>query len=145
MTKKPIIPASLERRLALYDKTTELYVISYDSVALYEFLNRPVEKLVEYLGKFTRDFLCGFFDALGYCTCSLDFRARKLYSVTVGIANTKIRSLKSMAHLLLDLGMPSSIRRTNRKGGKMTIGGNTWTRRRDVYHFGDGFSPGEDV
>ena len=115
-------------------RVRSFYVVSYDSVALYGFLNLQVEKLVIYLAKFARDFLRGFFDAEGYCTCSLDFRLKKLNSVTVGIANTNIRSLKSMARLLLNLGLPSSIRRTNRKGGKMTIAGKTWTRRRDVYH-----------
>ena len=129
-----LVARILHREPKPWAKVRSFYVISYDSVALYEFLNRPVEKLVEYMGKFARDFLRGFFDAEGYCTCSLDFRLRKLNSVTVGIANTKIRSLKYMARLLLDLGLPSSFRRTNRKGGKMTIAGKTWTRRHDVYH-----------
>jgi len=129
-----LVAGILHREPKPWAKDRSFYVISYDSVALYEFLNRPVEKLVDYLGKFTRDFLRGFFDAEGYCTCSLDFQLRKLRSVTVGIANTKIQSLKTMARILVDLGLPCSFRRTNRRGGKMTIAGRTWTRRRDVYH-----------
>ena len=77
MEKKIIIPASLERRMDPFDRTSELH--------------------------------------------------------TQGLSNDEI-SKEAMRDLLLDLDLPSSIRRTNRRGEKMTIGGKTWTRRHDVHH-----------
>ena len=54
--------------------------------------------------------------------------------MTVGIANTKIRSLKSMAPSTTRLGHAFLDQANKPEMRKMTIGGNTWTRRRDVYH-----------
>jgi hypothetical protein len=42
--------------------------------------------------------------------------------------------LNTLAFWSLDLDLPSSIRRTNRRGERMTIGGKTWTRRHDAHH-----------
>jgi intein-encoded DNA endonuclease-like protein len=129
-----LVARILHREPKPWVRVRTFYVIDYDSVVLYEFLNQPVERLADYLCEFERDFLRGFFDAEGYCTCPLNARLRKLYSITVGIANSKIRNLKVMGRLLRDLGLSYSVRRTNKKGGKMTIGGKTWIRRHDVYH-----------
>jgi len=110
------------------------FTIQYDSVILSDFLNQDVETLVEYLRMFAKDFLRGFFDAEGYVSAVIDFRTSTLQTILVGVANTNTEYLSTVAGILSQLGIKTKIRPTNRRGEVMTIRGQSWIRKRDVYH-----------
>ena len=104
------------------------------TLALSEYLESPLDKLRECIDIFKRDYLRGFFDAEGYVTCSANVGSMRIDGVHIGVANTRIDYLNVANELLAELGIQGRFRTTNKKGGKMTIRGKTWTRRHDVHH-----------
>lgn len=110
------------------------YTVQYDSVVLSIFLNQDVEKLVEHLKDFARDFLQGFFDAEGYVTCNVDAAWHRVKGIHVGVANTDPDYLHAIRASLDALGFAPHLRVTNKEGRTMTIRGRTWVRRKNVYH-----------
>jgi len=129
-----LVAKILERDPKPLGRDGTFYTVQYDSVILSNFLNQDVETLVEYLQAFARDFLRGFFDAEGYVSAVIDFSRSALETILVGAANTNVEYLSSVARILSNLGIKNKIRRTNRRGQVMTIRGESWKRRRDVYH-----------
>ena len=110
------------------------YVVQYDSVVLSDFLHHDIEWLADNLKGVIPDFLRGFFDAEGYVSANINIDAHALNTILVGAANTNMLYLSVIRDMLYGLGIESAIRRTNRRGQKMTIRGRTWTRRHDVFH-----------
>jgi hypothetical protein len=110
------------------------YSVDYDSVVLSNFLNRPIKELAAHFEGFEQDLLRGFFDAEGYASPVMNHIAKRLDSIMVGAANTNLSYLKELGRLLGNFGLLWSIRRTNKKGGRMTIRGKTWIRKHDVFH-----------
>ena len=110
------------------------YVVQYDSVVLSEFLNHDIEWVVEYLKDFVSDFIRGFFDAEGYASCRVDLVAGRVPRMIVGAANTNLDYLDCVRRLLALRGIRPGLHRTNKAGQKMTIRGQTWIRKHDVYH-----------
>jgi intein-encoded DNA endonuclease-like protein len=110
------------------------FIVDYDSVALSNFLDQSVEKLVDHLKGFKRDFLRGFFDAEGYASCSVDTVRMKVSKFCVGAVNTRDEYLKPVKLMLEQIGLHPHLRRTNKAGQSMTIRRKTWIRKHDVYH-----------
>jgi intein-encoded DNA endonuclease-like protein len=129
-----LVAGILHREPKPWVRARTFYVIDYDSVVLYEFLNQPAEALAVYLRDFARDFLRGFFDAEGYASCVVNTTKKRITGFRVGVANTKPSNLELVDRLLEAKGIRASLHRTNRAGGFMNIRGKTWIRKRDVYH-----------
>ncbi len=110
------------------------YTVQYDSVILSNFLNQDVDRLVQYLNAFIPDLLCGFFDAEGYVSWSVDVAGLIVKGFIVGAANTNPDYLGRVKILLAGLGIRAAIRATNKAGSRMTIRGRTWIRKHDVFH-----------
>ena len=128
-----LVAQILRRKPKQCTRDGPFYVVDYDSVVLSEYLNRPVEWLVDQLKDFVGDFVQGFFDAEGYASCQINLRTKQISSVVVGAANTRLEYLNLIERILMNLGIHSAVRKTNKKGGNMTIRGRTWIRRQDVY------------
>lgn len=110
------------------------YTVDYDAVVLHDYLAQSLERLSSCIRPFMGDFLMGFFDAEGYVSCNVDISRQRLGNIVVGVANTDLAYLRLVRSLLFILGIKTSVRVTNKKGGSMTIRGITWVRKHDVNH-----------
>lgn len=124
--------------LRTYPKPVKLidgyHSVDYDAAALYDFLQQQLQDLLPVVESSANMFLRGFFDAEGYATQSTSHDSKTPGSVRVGAANCVLDYLRLVQQLLLTLGIPSTLRRTNKAGQQMTVRGKTYSRRREVYH-----------
>lgn len=129
-----LVAKILGRESKRFTRDGTFYVVDYDSVVLSDYLNQEVEQLLSHLSKYAADFIRGFADAEGYVSAGIDYSLHRLSVVMVGLVNTNIRYLTAIQNLLSASGIRSSVHRTNKKGGLMTIRGKTFVRRHDVLH-----------
>jgi len=110
------------------------YAVDYDSVALSDYLERPLCELMIEVDGYGNDFLQGFYDAEGYVSGLVDRSTRRVNGISIGLANTRLEYLLTVSGLISGYGLHGRVKRTHRAGEAMTIRGRTWVRRNAVYH-----------
>ncbi len=108
------------------------YTVTYPNSTLYDFLQLPLERLLDSSKGNVEGFLSGLFDAEGYVgfICG----GAGFTGAYVGMANTDTTLIENVRDLLYDRGMAFQFHQTNRKGSLMVVRGKTYVRRHAVYH-----------
>ncbi|ADT83871.1 homing endonuclease-like protein [Thermococcus barophilus MP] len=96
---------------------------------LFMFLNKSIDKLIETAGNYPADFLRGFFDSEGYPI----IEAKNRFRVMVGVANSNLETIGAVKDMLAQLGISSTIRRSNLIGQEVVIRGIKYTSNVDMY------------
>ncbi len=107
----------------VHDKHGRWYLVKVTSFQLYEFVNRPLEFLVEAIESFPDKFLRGIFTAEGNPQVSIQKRGGPRLEVGLTVSNSDYELMRVLKRLLTNSALhPGALRLNTRAGTRTNLG-----------------------
>jgi len=107
----------------VHDKRGRWYLVKVTSFQLYEFLNRPLEFLLQAVESFPNEFLRGVFTAEGNPVLSIQQRRGPRLEVGLTVSNSDYELMQLLNRLLTNSALhPGAIRLNTRAGTRTNLG-----------------------